>query len=308
MSWWGEGDGWGGRGQGKRGGKGSRRGDGKGWDSKRARSEEKCKQCRNWCAVSEMQQHGKWWYCDKCCAKWEVSSGNLADGEAVGELTEYKTHWRALVDEEWAEEQRIVNERLQWPLRRLEAEGLAVANVWARKNGTFFGDPIVKFSRGDGQLLPRHSFQSGDELIVSRESPFEPTAWKCEVLSGGARDIAAVVKGDLPWEAKSCSWRLDRGANKTAYDRTCAALGYVTGHKYRGSVAVRSVLLEAASATAEEPVPVPVPVGGLLLAGVTPSQAAAVQAVGSRAVGLVQVTAALGTVLTMATSAIDSVS
>ena len=81
------------------------------------------------------------------------------DGEAVGELTEYKTHWRALVDEEWAEEQRIVNERLQWPLRRLEAEGLAVANVWARKNGTFFGDPIVKFSRGDGQLLPRHSFQ-----------------------------------------------------------------------------------------------------------------------------------------------------
>lgn len=209
--------------------------------------EQKCAQCRKW--EAEGEQHGKCFYCARCCAKWEQREAHVgaAEGGSSGEeqfLGPYRDHWRGLIELEWAEEQAVVEARMKWPLERLVSKGFCVPCLEGKKHGAFFGKSKVVFSKARGAgFLGKHQFTSGDEVVVSREHPTEKWAWKAEVLELGASKIVVVADdSSLPRDLRTGVWRLDCGANKTAYERTKAALGHVAGAKFSAGVADRASL------------------------------------------------------------------
>ncbi|CAE7357171.1 NAM7 [Symbiodinium natans] len=214
-------------------------------DSKWKSNEHKCKQCRQW--ESEGEWFGRAFYCTRCCAKVAEQSHKDNYHEDAGQSSEpwlasYKEKWKHLVEMEWQEEMRVVDDRLRnWPVARLVGQGFCITDLEARKRGTFFGKAKIVFSKAS---LPRHHFSSGDEVIVSRGNPLdEKVAWKGEILELGMNRLA-IVSDKPPWELTSGRWRLDRGANKTAYERTKSALGYVTGTKFRAPAMRKLVLNE----------------------------------------------------------------
>ena len=218
--------------------------------------DQKCAQCRKFYPASEGEGHGRNFYCAKCCAKWDQQqevggagswgAGATTTSAAAGQpgwLLQYRSKWKLLIEAEWQEELRLVTDRLKnWPVDRLVRQGYCVTDLDARKRGTFFGKQKIVFSK---QLLGKHQFGGGDEVLVSRgwrgQGPLDRSAWKGEVveLRGGS---ITVVTDDAPGDLRSGVWRLDCGANKTAYDRTVAALGYVTGHKFRAT-SMRALIL-----------------------------------------------------------------
>ncbi|CAE7661824.1 U2AF2, partial [Symbiodinium microadriaticum] len=201
-----------------------------GQDSKWKNDERKCKQCRKW--ESEGEWFGRTFYCARCCAKVAEQGHKDEYHEDAGPggepwLAAYKEKWKDLVEMEWREEMRVVDDRLRnWPVARLVGQGFCITELEARRRGTFFGKVKIAFSKA---MLPRHQFSSGDEVIVSRGNPLdEKAAWKGEILELGMNRLT-IVSDKPPQELHCGRWRLDRGANKTAYERTKSALGYVTG-------------------------------------------------------------------------------
>lgn len=69
--------------------------------------------------------------------------------------------WHPLVDAEMAAEQALVQERLQnWPLARLQREGLVLLGLTAAKRGSLFGQTIWVMQQADRRAgqLPFHRF------------------------------------------------------------------------------------------------------------------------------------------------------
>mmetsp|Transcript_46408 Transcript_46408/g.148216 ORF Transcript_46408/g.148216 Transcript_46408/m.148216 type:complete len:720 (-) Transcript_46408:19-2178(-) len=210
--------------------------------------QQKCTQCRQW--SSDGDWDGRKFYCTRCCAKYERqadgdeyhSIGTSSTGEDAEFLNEYKSKWRELIELEWQEELRLVNERLKnWSLDRLVRQGYCITDLKGTRRGQFFGKEKISFTK---DFIGKHQFTSGDEVLVSRRNPLEDTSsWKGEVVELGQSRIT-IVAMDAHRDLGVGAWRLDCGANKTAYERTKEALGYMTGHKYKQKGIRRLVLQE----------------------------------------------------------------
>ncbi|CAL1154810.1 unnamed protein product [Cladocopium goreaui] len=201
------------------------------------------------CGLGSYESEGEWegksFYCARCAAKYAVQ-GHKDDyhedhsRSAEPWVATYKEKWKDLIEMEWQEELQVVEDRLKnWPLARLVGQGFCITDLEARRRGAFFGKAKIVFSK---QNLPRHQFSAGDEVIVSLGNPLDKKAWKGEIIELGMSRIA-IVADSPPWELGG-RWRLDCGANKTAYERTKSALGYVSGAKYKASEMRRLVLNE----------------------------------------------------------------
>ncbi|CAL1130922.1 unnamed protein product [Cladocopium goreaui] len=201
------------------------------------------------CGLGSYESEGEWegksFYCARCAAKYAVQ-GHKDDyhedhsRSAEPWVATYKEKWKDLIEMEWQEELQVVEDRLKnWPLARLVGQGFCITDLEARRQGAFFGKAKIVFSK---QNLPRHQFSAGDEVIVSLGNPLDKKAWKGEIIELGMSRIA-IVADSPPWELGG-RWRLDCGANKTAYERTKSALGYVSGAKYKASEMRRLVLNE----------------------------------------------------------------
>lgn len=146
-----------------------------------------------------------------------------------------------LLDAEWEAEQGQVLQRLnEWPQHRLEADGLIIMCVRAEDAGfKILGDPCVDFARLDGKPMPRHEFGPGDELLVSREHPLREEPLIARVISTSPGIIRCTMKA-VP--SAGGAWRLDRGANKIAYERSSDALARFASDRFNAKI-VRQRLL-----------------------------------------------------------------
>lgn len=146
---------------------------------------------------------------------------------------------RELIGMEWQEEERQMRQRLEeWPLSRLVKQGVAIFGLKAQRAGFFFGEPSIKFSV-PGSDLPQHDFQRGDEVIVSDGSPLGPSAMRAQVALVTPQAISCVMQ-DVP--RPYADWRLDKGSNRTIYDRTVKAVSFFGSDRFQAR-AVQRVLL-----------------------------------------------------------------
>jgi hypothetical protein len=106
-----------------------------------------------------------------------------ADDASVSGRAAYREYWEALVKQEWEHELSVTNERLKkWPVSKLEKEGLSASGlVGSQRAYRFYDRPVARFTlRSEA---PRHSFQPGDEVVLSRSNPLtEIDALKGEIL------------------------------------------------------------------------------------------------------------------------------
>ncbi|KAL6763891.1 P-loop containing nucleoside triphosphate hydrolase protein [Haematococcus lacustris] len=128
-----------------------------------------------------------------------------------------------LLEAELAEEQRVVRERLAaWPLARLNAEGLVLLGLTARRDGDYFGKVVLCLFT-PGSDLPYHRFASGDLVTLCRSNPLSERTFEALVLEKTWREVRVVA--DFPPPNMSVGvWRLDKGANMTTYLRSAAAM------------------------------------------------------------------------------------
>ncbi|KAJ9471476.1 putative ATP-dependent helicase [Diplonema papillatum] len=212
-------------------------------------TEAKCKDCRSWEPTAAGTYAGRKFHCGRCCAKRETHD-SAAGGERYtsvcgsvafsSDLAAYRAHWGDLVDEEWAEEVRVVEERIGvWPLHQLVARGYCLPNMAGRPMGRYFAKTKLVFSSADSQGYPsdiRVQFAPGDEVMISRRNPLtERGVCKAEVVQLAPGKITVACDA-APADLKAGVWRIDAGPNKTAYDRTKAALNYTTAAKNAGRI------------------------------------------------------------------------
>lgn len=123
-----------------------------------------------------------------------------ADDASASGRTAYREYWEALVQREWEHELSMINEQLEsWPVARLEKEGLCASGlVGSGRAYRFYNRPVARFTLRDE--APRHSFQPGDEIVLSRANPLtEIDALRGEIIEI-ARDnieIALVDSGQV---------------------------------------------------------------------------------------------------------------
>ncbi|EOD33783.1 hypothetical protein EMIHUDRAFT_229291 [Emiliania huxleyi CCMP1516] len=141
----------------------------------------------------------------------------------------YYAKWEALLRMEWECEEAATNQRLlEWPVEKLEKEGLCLAGLSARRRkGRFYSQQILRLSLRRSGL--KHSFQPGDEALSRgcRKSLGSGGAasLKGEVLElhVGHIDVALSAAAASPPDGVERE-TLDRVANRTAFDRTVAGL------------------------------------------------------------------------------------
>ena len=165
----------------------------------------------------------------------------------------YRQHWEALVHREWEHELSSTNERLtSSTVSQLEKDGLCISGLrGSRRRHRFYGRAVARFAlRADA---PRHSFQPGDEVVLSRGCPLsEADALRGEIVELGLSHLDVALLGgsgtecatEVPERVEQGLWRLDRLANRTAYERTLAGLRRLTGDRFRGSRALRKMVIE----------------------------------------------------------------
>ena len=89
-----------------------------------------------------------------------------ARSDSSGARQAYYAKWEALLRMEWECEEAATNQRLlEWPVEKLEKEGLCLAGLSARRRkGRFYSQPILRLSLRRSGL--KHSFQPGDEVLA----------------------------------------------------------------------------------------------------------------------------------------------
>ena len=190
----------------------------------------------------------------------------------VGTLQRYHSFWLRLLEVEHGEEERLVHERLRnWPISRLRQAGFVITGLTAAKrlgNNASFSRDIVRFTLPLGSYPRQHSFDVGDEAILSRDGPLtahgtmSKDAVPCEILQAGSDSIRVTVEPSAAavlWsDSSEIPWRLDRMANSVAHSRTCRALKEWSGRACLASATLRRTVIEGshasgASSLAEDP-------------------------------------------------------
>ena len=148
--------------------------------------------------------------------------------------------------------------RLQeWPLSRLEREGLTLTALSrAVRTGNIFSRDVLRFH---APSLPQrnHSFEVGDEAILSRDGPLDgdghlkSSAVQCEVveIGGSSLSVALEPSASASLFEPDHQWRLDRIANAVAHQRTCSALAeWTSTQDFDMSPGLRKVIVEGSRA------------------------------------------------------------
>ena len=204
-----------------------------------------------------------------------------ADGMSIdaseSNRSRYLSHWRTLMELEHQAENSAVTERLQeWPLERLEREGLTLTGLTdARRAGGLFSREAVRF-QAPSLSLRQHSFDVGDEAYISHNGPLDAAGnlhrnvIRCEIAEINPNSLTVALEpsasasllenkvnfgtGGGGETGQSRPWRLDRMANSTAYRRTVAALEEWTssGFDFGASTALRRTIIEGATSAVRE--------------------------------------------------------
>ena len=128
-------------------------------------------------------------------------------------------HYSELIKRELSDESELVEDRLKkWPKSKLQNHGVALFDLNCRSQGRIYGDPILVFDSSNRQPLPDHNFSHGDIVIISRGNPLDHSAIEGIVLDK-RRNRLRIVVSEKPKGLKKGSWRLDKGANRVAFDR-----------------------------------------------------------------------------------------
>ena len=146
-----------------------------------------------------------------------------------------------LIRWELEDELAMTEERLRnWSDKKLEANGIALFGLSAKTDGWLFGQQVVRFRRGGGRSLGSHRFRQGDIIMLSRNNPLTEKPIEA-VVSNRSRDSIRVVLPEAPKGLRKGMWRIDRGANRVAFDRMRDALNSI--FEEDGGAPLRELLL-----------------------------------------------------------------
>ncbi|MBI87702.1 MAG: hypothetical protein CMB67_01555 [Euryarchaeota archaeon] len=146
-----------------------------------------------------------------------------------------------LIRWELDDELEMTEERLRnWSEKRLRANGIALFGLIAKTDGWLFGKRIVKLRAGSGIGLGSHRFRQGDIVMLSRNSPLTEKPVE-GIVSDRSRNHIRIVIPDPPKGLRKGNWRMDRGANRIAFDRMRDALNSV--FQEDGSAPLRELIL-----------------------------------------------------------------
>lgn len=141
-----------------------------------------------------------------------------------------------LEDELASTERRLRN----WPKERLISNGVALFDLVAKPDGWLFDQRVVKLSKKGRRDLGSHRFRQGDIVMLSRGDPLSEEPVEA-IVSDRRRDSIRVVLPELPSDIRKDSWRMDRGANRVAFDRMRDALNSL--FQEEGGVPLRDLIL-----------------------------------------------------------------
>ena len=161
-----------------------------------------------------------------------VHEGGVSDGrvDMPARFQRSQDHHEAylkLIRWELDDEMDAVTEKLQnWPQKKLEANGITIFNLVGKAAGWLFGQRIIKFTSKTRGPLGVHRFRQGDIVLLSRKDPLRELPVE-GVISSTSRASIKVIFSDVPKDLRKDSWRLDKGANRIAFDRMRDALNTV---------------------------------------------------------------------------------
>ena len=151
------------------------------------------------------------------------------------ELYQKLIRWE-LDDELYATEKRLRD----WPKERLVSNGLALFDLIAKPDGWLFDQRIVKLRKRNGSDMGQHRFRQGDIVMLSRGDPLSEKPIEA-IVSDRRRDSIRIVINEAPSDLRKDSWRMDRGANRVAYDRMRDSLNSI--FQEEGGVPLRDLIL-----------------------------------------------------------------
>ena len=165
-------------------------------------------------------------------------------GELPARFTRSQDHHEAylpLIQWELDDELDATDERLRnWSRAKLAAHGLALFDLRARPDGWLFGQRIVKLELDGRADMGQHRFRQGDIVMLSRGDPIGENTIEA-IVSDRSRNRIRIVLPELPSGIRSGYWRIDRAANKVAFDRMRDALNSI--FEEEGGAPLRDLLL-----------------------------------------------------------------
>ena len=146
-----------------------------------------------------------------------------------------------LIKWEIDDEMKNVVEKLQhWPRKKLIENGIALFDLIGKNDGWLFGQRIIKFTNKKKKDLGVHRFRQGDIVLISKKDPLKETPLEGTIYST-TRNSIKIVFSDLPKNIRKDTWRLDKGANRIAYDRMKDGLNTI--FEEDGGAPLRELLL-----------------------------------------------------------------
>jgi len=146
-----------------------------------------------------------------------------------------------LIRLELEDELAMTEKRLKdWPEKKLEANGIALFGLVAKTDGWLFGQRIIKLRPKSGGSFGSHRFRQGDIVMLSRSNPLKEKPIEA-IVSDRSRGVIRVVLPEVPSGLRGGTWRMDRGANRVAFDRMRDALNMI--FEEDGGVPLRDLLL-----------------------------------------------------------------
>ena len=154
---------------------------------------------------------------------------------------DYHEAYLRLIRWELEDELAMTEKRLKdWPDKKLEANGVALFGLVAKTDGWLFGQRIVKLRPKSGGSFGSHRFRQGDIVMLSRSNPLKEKPIEA-IVSDRSRGAIRVVLPEAPSGLRGGTWRMDRGANRVAFDRMRDALNMI--FEEDGGVPLRDLLL-----------------------------------------------------------------
>ena len=155
-----------------------------------------------------------------------VGSDNTVPSRFKRSQDHHESYLR-LIRWELDDELAMTEERLRnWSEKKLEANGIALFGLTAKTDGWLFGQQIIKLRQGGGKSLGSHRFRQGDIVMLSRGSPLTEKPIEA-IVSNRSRESIRIVLPEAPQGLRKGTWRIDRGANRVAFDRMRDALNSI---------------------------------------------------------------------------------
>jgi len=138
------------------------------------------------------------------------------------------------------EMQNVVEKLQNWTKKKLIENGISLFDLIGKNDGWLFGKRVIKFTNRRKKNLGIHRFRQGDIVLVSRRDPLKETPLEGTIYST-TRNSIKIVFLETPKDIRKDTWRIDKGANRIAYDRMRDALNSV--FEEDGGVPLRELLL-----------------------------------------------------------------